>query len=106
MLETALITKIYKSDKNKDDVEFKISKGANKGKKFWKVAIQVDKFPDEWFSSLAFSQDDKVYNLKEGDEEMFVFERGDYNNFKLPKREDLLEARIEVLEEWKRTMER
>src|SRR5690348_9899041 len=94
-IETARITKIYKSDKNKEGKPF-LTKD---NKPFFKVAIQTDKFGDEWFSSLSFSKDDGVMLLKEGDEKLFMFwEQNGYKNFKIPSKSDVLETRVESLE--------
>jgi len=93
-MEKLTVTKVFVSDKSKDGVEFK----SKKGEKFWKVGVKFDKYGDDWFSCLVFKEDDPVKKLQEGDERLFVIERGDYNNFKLPTRLDVLESRIEALE--------
>lgn len=93
-MEKLTVTKVFISDKNKEGVEFK----SKKGEKFWKVGVKFDKWPEEWFSCLVFKEDDYAMKLKEGDERLFVIERGEYNNFKLPTRLDVLESRIEALE--------
>ena len=101
-MEKLTLTKVFKSDKNKEGVEFK----SKKGEKFWKVAVQFDKYPNEWFSCLAFAEDDYVMKLNEGDERLFVLDRGEYNNFKLPTRLDVLESRIEALERGTRPVQK
>lgn len=98
-MEKLTVTKVFISDKNKDGVEFK----SKKGEKFWKVAVKFDKYKEEWFSCLAFTEEDLAMKLKEGDERLFIVERGEYNNFRMPSRLDVLESRIEALERALRT---
>ena len=96
MTESVKITRVFTSDKSKDGKPF-ITKT---GKPFWKVGILTDKYPDAWLSALAFDKDDAEMNLNEGDEVKIVIEtNGQYKNFKLPTRFDLLEERIVKLEE-------
>ena len=90
------ITRIYKSDKGRDGKEFR----DKNGKVFWKVAIQTDKTGQDWYSCLAFRSDSREYNLNEGQETDIVLEdTGQYKNFKIPTRFDLLEMRVKNLEE-------
>jgi len=93
-MEKVIITKVYKSDKNKEGKAIMA-----RGKQAWRVAIQTGKFGDKWFSTLAFAQDDAVMTLNEGDEKTLVlWEQNGYSNFKLPGKIDFLEQRIERLE--------
>lgn len=96
MIESAKIVRIIKSDKSKDGKEF-ITKT---GKKFWKIAIQTDRYPGVWHTAFAYTLDDKVMQLKEGEEIKAVFwQEGDWKNFKLPTKIDELEERIKMLED-------
>lgn len=86
-MEKAVITKVYTSDKKKDGSEFK-TKG---GKKFWRVTIQTDRHGEEWLSSLAFREDDRVMKLSEGDEVTIKVENTEYGlNFQLPSKLDIV----------------
>lgn len=101
MIETVKINKIFKSDKKKDGSEFK----TKAGKKFWKVGIITDKYPEKWYTAFAWAADDEVMGLQEGDERKIVlWQDGDWLNFKLPTRLDELEARVEALETTLRAM--
>lgn len=98
-MEKVIITRFFKSDKNKEGKQI-----LAKGKPAWRVAIQTDKHGDKWFSTLAFAETDAVCNLKEGDEAtIVVWEQNGYSNFKLPTKIDFLEARIEAIEKHLRT---
>lgn len=100
MIEQVKITKVFTSDKKKDGAEFK----TKAGKKFWKVAIKTDKYPDNWYTAFAFDQGDEVMGLKEGDEvKVVLWKDGDWYNFKLPTRLDELEERVQVLETFMRS---
>lgn len=95
-MEKVRVLKVYKSDKDKAGKTFV----AKNGKPFWKVAIQTDKTQNDWYSCLAFGQEDRVMRLKEGDEVDIIFEtEGQYKNFSLPSRLDLLELRVKNLED-------
>jgi hypothetical protein len=94
-MENLRITKVFVNDKNKDNVEFK----TKAGKKYWKVAIQTDKYPNVWMSCLAFDESSPELKLQEGEERTLVIEDdGKYKNFKLPSKTDVLESRIKKLE--------
>ncbi len=94
-LETVKITKVFVSDKSKDGKPF-VSKN---GKPFWKIGILTDKYPKDWYSALAFSDDAEEKNLVEGQEVKIIFDNsGQYKNFQLPSRLDQLEERVAVLE--------
>lgn len=94
-IEKVNITKVYKSDENKDGEKFT----TKKGDKFWKVAIQTQEYGEKWFSNLVFSQDDKAYKISEGDERTLkLYENNGYDNWKFPSQTDLLENRVNTLE--------
>jgi len=95
-MNTVKLTQVYVSDQKKDGTKFK----TREGKSFWKISIKTDKFGDEWFSTLAFNQDDRVMGLKQGDEvNIIIEERDGFKNFKLPTKLDILEQRVKVLED-------
>lgn len=93
-MEKVTITRLSVQDKNKEGVEYK----TKKGEKFKRVSILTDKYPDTWFTCLAFSQEDSVMKLEEGWEGSLILEKGEFNNFKLPSRLDVLETRLGLVE--------
>lgn len=100
-MEQVRITKVFTSNQSKDGKPF-VTKA---GKPFWKVAIKTDKYGEDWFSSLAFEQDSPEMKLKEGDEKTIIIETdGQFKNFKLPNRSDMLESRVARLEADFRTL--
>ena len=95
MTHKVKITKVYISDKDKDKKPLL----TRDGKPYFKIGIKTDKFGEDWYSCLSFRDDDKVRNLQEGDEVIIAIEiNGQYKNFKLPTRLDLLEERVDELE--------
>lgn len=89
------ITKVYKSDKDKNQNPFK----TKTQKPFWKVAIQTEATGDEWFSCIAFRDDSREMQIKEGSAyTLLVWEDNGFKNFKIPSSSDLLEQRIIDLE--------
>lgn len=90
------LTRVFSSDKDKNGKTF-VTKT---GKPFWKVAIQTDRTGDVWYSTMCFRQDAPEMGLKEGDEVTVILEKnGQWNNFKLPTKIDLLEIRVKDLED-------
>lgn len=95
-MEKLTVTKTYKSNKDKDGNLFKDRNGKN----YWKVAVKFDKYGDDWYSTLVFREDDPLMKLEEGTEKLFVIDTSNgYKNFKMPSRLDVLEARLEKLEQ-------
>lgn len=101
MITHAIVTKVFKSDKDKSGAPYK-TKG---GKPYWKVAIKTDKTGDDWYSALVFDTKAPEYCLEEGKESQFVFEKGQYNNFRVPTKDDLFDARLSRVEQWIRAQE-
>lgn len=102
MITKLTISRIYISDKSKDGKEFI----TEKGKKFWKIAIQTEdpKYKGEYLTDLIFDEDDIRFNWKAGQQVNIVVERkGQYLNFSMPDKFDYLEARVEALEEFVKT---
>ena len=90
-MEKVIVTKISIQEKSKDGKPYM----TKNGKPFYKVGIQTDRYGQDWLSALAFGKDDSVMNLKEGEEyTIIVEENGQWKNFKLPTKTDMLEAQI------------
>lgn len=69
------------------------------GKPFKRVGIQTDKHGDQWLLNIAYNDYDPKLKLQEGQQtEIEVEQNGDFTNFKIPTRLDLLERRVEALE--------
>lgn len=101
-MENLQITKIFKSNKDKEGKPFK----DKNGKPFWKVAVKFSKYGDTWYSTLAFREDDPVLNLEEGQEKLFVIDESNgYKNFKLPTKYDVFEAKLDELNRRVRKLE-
>jgi hypothetical protein len=101
MITHAIVTKVFKSDKDKSGKPF-VSKN---GKPYWKIGIKTDKTGEDWYSALVFDTKAAEYNLEEGKESQFVFDKGQYNNFRIPTRDDLFDARLSRIEQWIRDYE-
>lgn len=95
MITHAIVTKVYKSDKDKSGKAY-LTKG---GKPYWKVGIKTDKTGEDWYSCLCFATDDAEYKLAEGTETPLVLEKGQYNNFRIPTKFDLMDARVTAVEQ-------
>src|SRR3990167_9738353 len=97
-IEKLTITKIFINHESKEKKPFI----TDKGKKFWKIAIQVDEkdYKGEYLSSLIFNEDDERFNWQVGQQISVIVERnGQYLNFSIPTRFDRLEIRVNELEE-------
>ena len=94
-LHKVKIVKVYITDKKKSGEEYK----TKDGKKFWRVGIKTDKFGETWYSTNAFKADAPEMAINEGDEiEISTDTSNGYNNFKIPGRLDILEARVAAIE--------
>ena len=63
------------------------------------MGILTNEYGEKWLSSLIFNDNDPSLNWREGDTVMVkVEENGQYMNFDVPDKVDMLEARVEVLE--------
>ena len=97
-IETLTITKIFINHESKTGEKFV---SAKTGKKFWKIAIQVDEqdYKGEYLTDLIFEETDERFEWKTGQMiNVIVSRNNQYLNFKLPKQIDYLEMRIEALE--------
>lgn len=82
-------------------VRTSLKEGMTKDNKpYVKIGIRTDKHGETWLGCfLNQFNTDKLTKLKEGDVVTILTEKsGDFTNFKLPGKTDLLEARVEVLE--------
>lgn len=95
MIETLYVTKVYISDKDKQGNPLKGKFGNYK-----KVAIKTNEFGDKWLGkSFIMNDRDPHLGIKEGDTiKAKVEKNGEFVNFKLADRYDLLEERISILE--------
>src|SRR3990167_10756238 len=96
-IKNLTITKIFINHESKTGEKFVSAKG----KKFWKIAIQVDEkdYKGEYLTDLIFEETDERFEWKTGQEiNVIVSRNNQYLNFKLPKQIDYLEMRIEALE--------
>jgi hypothetical protein len=90
-----IITKVFISDKSKDGKAFV----DRNGKPYKKVGIQTNIHGPQWLSCLSFRDTDPVRELTEGQSaDIIVEQNGQYLNFSIPSRLDLLEARVSELE--------
>lgn len=93
---TYKITRVAVSDTKKDTGQKFVDKN---GKPFWRVGIQTEQTGDVWHSTICYDPKDSAMNLEQGQEVELVLEKnGDFNNFKMPSKLQLLEKRVEVLE--------
>lgn len=91
------ITKVYINDKDKAGKPFL----TKEGKPYKKIAIKVDyaDYDGKYISSLVFKEDDPKLQIKEGERrKLIVTHNGDYLNFELPSRADLIEERLTAIE--------
>jgi hypothetical protein len=101
-MDTVKLTQVVINDTKKDGTKLR----TKKGELFYKVSIKTDKYGDDWFSTLAFNQDDKAMHLQQGDEvDIIIEEKDGFKNFKLPNRMDSLETRIVLVENRIKAME-
>lgn len=85
---TVKITRIVKSDRDKEGRDIVIA-----GKRVSKIAIKTDRFDNDWLEGIAWKSDDKILDLREGDEVKISVSEREYNgkiykNFKLPSKVD------------------
>ncbi len=96
------IKKVFTTDTDKktgNKLTF-TSKKDGKQVAYTRIGIMTAEYPDRWIGSMATNTNDPVLQIKEGQTiEATVTESGNFLNFKLPNRLDLLEARVAVLED-------
>ena len=97
-MEEVQVVKLFKSDKNKEGQPLTFNKNG-KQVPYTRVAIQTSKHADKWLSAMFTNPNDPLNNLAEGERvKINVKENGQYLNFTLASRLDLLEERVEALE--------
>jgi hypothetical protein len=96
-METLKIVRVFVSDKKKDGTAIFDFRG-NPARK---VSIKTENYPEKWLYSFPSSkQDDPIFSITEKTAiKAIVWENNGFMNFKLPSKTDLLEARIERIEE-------
>lgn len=94
MIEKLKVTKVYISTENKDKKPF-LTTG---GKPYSKIGIQTVKYGVKWLSGFVWDSRDKIAQIKEGDEILAVVEEnGQWTNFKLATKTDVLEGKVNEL---------
>lgn len=71
------------------------------GRKYKRVLIQVDdqQYGGKDISHLAYGPDEPEMKLKQGEtRKLIISQNGNYLNFKCPRKDDLIEERIDTLE--------
>ena len=92
-MEKVKLTRVFTTDKNKDGSPLM---GRN-GKPYTRLAIKCEEHGDKWLSGFQGSRN---ASWKEGDTvDIIVEQKGEYLNFRMPKKEDELEIRIKKLED-------
>lgn len=103
-IEHVVITNISVQDKNKEGTPYVDKRGRN----FFRIGIQVDKYPDTWWSDIAYDKEkDKSLNLEKGKEYTLNLTEspdGQYKNFKVASRVDVLEQDVALLKEGMRVI--
>lgn len=94
-MDKTILTKLYITDKNKEGKPL-----TNKyGKPYQKIAIKTELTKDEWITGFINSDKDVRLGWKEGQQIIIkITENGQWKNFEVADRIDLLEARVEALE--------
>lgn len=81
-MEKVTLTKIYTTDKDKQDNPLK----SKDGKPYTRMSIKTQEHGDKWISGF---QNSVNKNWKEGDEvEVTIKQNGEYLNFETPKKDD------------------
>ena len=84
------ITKIFQSNKDKDGNPLVSQFGP-----YYKIGLQTAEYPTKYINGLNKTQ----LSWQVGDEvEIDLIEKGEYLNFKLPKKEDVAVSKVEELE--------
>ena len=97
-MEKIHITRVAVSDKNKAGEPY-VNKFTGKVQK--RIGIQCVEYGDKWLSDFISNPSDIRLGWKAGDEAtVIVEEKGDFVNFHLPDRNDLLEQRVDAIEKF------
>lgn len=82
------LTRVFTTDKNKDGTPL-MSKA---GKPYTKMSIKAKEYGDKWISGFKNKQNE---GWKDGDiVEAIIKENGEYLNFELPKKDDVVTGEI------------
>lgn len=89
MLKQVTITKVFKSDKNKDGIAYVYKKGANVGKNFSRISIKTEQTGDEFYSSNAMAGD-RAYTMNAGETIVLdLTEDNGFKNFRFPSKKEV-----------------
>ena len=98
-MQKITLTKIYRSDKDKNGNLLK----TKDGRPYERISVKCSEFGEKWLSGFSNRTN---FNWKEGDAVMVeIEEKGEYLNFKTLSLLDLLEIRIDGLEEQVKKLE-
>lgn len=90
-MQKVIITKIYKTDKDKQGNLLK----SKEGKPYTRMSIKTEQYGDKWISGFE-NKDNSSW--KEGDEvEVLIKENGEYLNFETPKKDDKVNDKLELI---------
>lgn len=90
-MQKVIITKIYKTDKDKQGNQLK----SKEGKPYTRMSIKTEQYGDKWISGFE-NKDNSSW--KEGDEvEVLIKENGEYLNFETPKKDDKVNDKLELI---------
>ena len=100
MIEKITLTKIYISDTSKDGKKLSFTSKKNNQQIFYtRIAIQCNQYGTEWLTGMILDPMDVRRAWKEGFEVTISVERkGQYLNFQLPSKLDILEERVAKIE--------
>ena len=97
MLIKTTPTRVYISEKNKEGQPLVDKRGQN----YTKVAIQIPEYKNTWVSSLCYpgKYERPELSMVEGQEYWLnITENGDFVNFRIASKTDILEKKIDELE--------
>ena len=95
MIQEVTITRISATDKRKDGTPLEGKWGA-----YYRIGLQVEEYPDEWLN--GFSSKSPTWDV--GDKVTLLITETEWQgqpqkNFRIPKEEDVLKAKVAELEE-------
>ena len=90
-MEKIKITKIYKTNKDKNGNELK----SKDGRPYTRLSIKAEQFGDKWISGYENAHNK---DWQEGDEvEVIIKKNGEYLNFDTPKKDDKVVEMLSLL---------
>lgn len=100
-MEKVTLTKVYKTDIDKktgNKLSF-ISKKDGSAVFFTRIAILTKEHGDTWITGMFVEENDPRNSWKEGEKVIIDIEKkGDFVNFKLPGKMDILETRLNEID--------